>query len=171
MTSAVATRTSPVRAFALCLTATWAATLGGALVTAVGLIETAGREPHDALEAQPETVLALVAHNAPIVAWPFAVVAVGWHGLSGVRVVGDLLVAGQVVSHGAIVGAAIGEHPELWRYLPHLPLEWAAISASAAAWLHARKSSAVRGEVLRLVAATAVAVLSAAVVETYLVPL
>jgi hypothetical protein len=152
----------------------WGATLAGALFATAGITGVDGNAPRDALDAEPGTAAALLAHNAPVALWPLGLVAIGWPALQGVRALGDLLVAGQLISHGVIVGSAFGHHPALWRYLPHLPFEWLAIAMPAAAWLRARAMPVDHtcGAVgLAGLAAACLAVLSAAAaIETYLVP-
>ena len=147
----------------------WAFTAGGAHLAAVGLLELTSGAPRDALPARLETVVDLAVHNALIALWPAALVAVGWTVIPVVRTVGDVLVVGQLAGHGLLVGSALGTHPDLWRYLPHLPLEWLALAVPVAAWAVAR-----RGEPLPpipTVLLTGLLVAGAAVVETYAVPI
>ena len=150
----------------------WALTLAGLLAGRIGVRLSTIRPPRDALTAQPHTVLLLLAHNAPIALWPLALIALDWPRIPVARHVGDALIAGQLAGHGLFVGVAIAQQPTLWRYLPHLPLEWLALALPAAAWSAARRGTPVRREDAARIALVAVAVLAAAaLVETYLVPI
>src|SRR5262245_54659571 len=98
-----------------------------------------GDAPHDALPATAATYGELLAHNVPVALWPAALVLIGWPYLRGVRQAGDAIISVQLLSHGLFVGVAVGARADLWRYLPHLPLEWLGLALPAAAWLHARR--------------------------------
>ncbi len=150
----------------------WAATAAGATLATVGVNLFAAPVPHDALPATPATVARLLVHNAPVVMWPLALIALGWPRRPGARRAGHALVAGQLLAHGLLVGNALGQQPVLWRYLPHLPIEWLALATPAGAWLAARHDTTTSLQSLRHTLALAIAVLAlAAIVETYLVPL
>jgi hypothetical protein len=149
-----------------------AAALAGALLAAAGVRVITVPAPHDALAPTPDTALALLAHNAGVALWPLALVAVGWPGLAGVRGLGDALVAGHFVGHGALVGSALAQQPGMWRYLPHLPFELLALALPAAAWLAARTSTRHPLTQLVRVGAAVLGLLTiAALLETYAVPL
>jgi hypothetical protein len=155
------------------LVAIWGATVAGALPAIAGVRFVSGRPLHDALTATPGTALELMGHNAPVVLWPLALTAIGWPALPGIRLLGDLLVTAQLAGHGLLVGAHLAEQPGLWRYLPHLPLEWLAIAAPAGAWLDARTRHGVRTDdhsLALLLALSLTALLTATLIETYLVP-
>jgi hypothetical protein len=144
----------------------------GALAERVGLRLITTPAPRDALAATPRTVLELVAHNLPVALWPVALIFLGWPALPVVRRVGDALVAGQLLGHGALVGNAVAQHPGLWRYLPHLPLEWLALALPAALWAQARAGTTIRAAAIALVGLRVMLLLwLAAIAETYLVPL
>lgn len=150
-------------------------------LTAVGWL--AGRSglelttgvPRDALPAGPSTVLELLAQNAPVALWPLALVALGWPAIPAIRTLGDLLIIAQLLGHGLLVGAALAAHDGLWRYLPHLPLEWAAIAVPAGAWLTARsRPGGVALDRRALTWAgglTGALLIAAGAVETYAVPI
>lgn len=150
----------------------WAATALGAGLAAVGgpaLLRVGTLR--DALSPTLTTAVDLFGHNCVVAAWPLALVTVGWAGLRTAGVAVDILVATQVAVHGLLVGGAIGQRPELWRYLPHLPFEWLGIAVPAACWrLHRRGGGSSRATG----ASTAVsfsALLVAAALETWAVPL
>jgi hypothetical protein len=158
-----------------CYAALWLATLLGAGLALVGVRVLSAGVPHDALAARTSTALGLLAHNTPVALWPLGLSALGWHALAVTRTAGDVLISGQLVAHGLIVGSALGQHPAVWRYLPHLPLEWLALALPAGAWLTARARpggpTAARFVGLALIAASCLAALAgAALMETYLVP-
>ena len=149
-----------------------AATVIGIGLATIGVDVIATGEPHDALPATPDTAAGLLAHNALVALWPLALIALVWPQLPSARRAGHALVAGQLVAHGLLVGNALGQHPALWRYLPHLPLEWLALATPAGAWLTASRDTPAPLPWLAHTAAAALGLLAlAAIVETYLVPL
>ena len=104
--------------------AIWVATAVGILVAGFTRPLFDVDAPRDALQASPATAVDLLVHNTLVALWPLALVALDWPQLRGARTAGDVLVAGQLALHGLLVGAAVGQQPSLWRYLPHLPAEW-----------------------------------------------
>ncbi len=145
----------------------------GAALSLIGADVIVAYEPHDALAATFSSVWELWRHNAPVALWPLALVALAWPWSAGLRRLGDVVVAGTVVGHGVTIGSALAQYPELWRYLPHLPLEWLAVAMPAAAWRSARQRPA-RGPIRALVPTalvTAGVLVLAALAETYAVPL
>ena len=161
-----------VRRAAAAWIALWATTALGAASAAAGIDALHTPPPRDALDATPATAISLLGHNALIALWPLALIALGWPSLAGVRWVGDALIAAQLVLHGLVVGGALASHPAMWRYLPHLPVEWLALAIPAAAWMNARITPPVqRRELAAATAATLAALTAAAVIETYAVPL
>lgn len=152
---------------ALCLvTATGAASaaLAGAAFVTVAT-------PRDALAATVTSAIELLVANTAVAMWPLALVVLRWHAIPLVNGLADALIAANVAFNGLLVGGAIGQRPELWRYLPHLPVEWLALSFPAAAWILARRDD-LAGRVLgRLTLATVAALVVAAALETWTVPL
>lgn len=153
----------------LAYAALWVGTAAGALLAATRRLDLTSGTPRDALPATVDIAVDLAAHNALVALWPIALVAVGWPAIPIVRSVGDVLVAGQLAGHGLLVGSALGAHPDLWRYLPHLPVEWLALAVPAAAWIIARRDEPVH--VVKTVLLTGLLVVGAALVETYAVPI
>jgi hypothetical protein len=154
-------------------TALWLATAAGAALALVGLRLASAGAPRDALAANPGTALALLAHNAPIALWPLALAALGWNALAGARSAGDVLIAAQLASHGLTVGSALRQHPDTWRYLPHLPLEWLGVAIPVAVWWSARNTARpphTRGDLALAATSCLAALTAAAAIETYLVP-
>ena len=149
------------------------ATAAGALLGLAGIALINTRAPHDALTADASTALTLLRLNAIVALWPIALLAIGWHRIPFARRVGDTLVRAQLLGNGLVAGDALGQHPQLWRYLPHLPVEWLAIAIPVAAWVSARRASISyeRQTLLAVAVACLGALTVAAAVETYLVPI
>jgi len=150
----------------------WVVTIvaaAAALLTGLAIIEVG--PPYDALDASIATAANLLAHNALVALWPLGLTAQRWAETPGSRTVADVVVAGQIVMHGLVVGGAIGQQPELWRYLPHLPFEWLGLALPAAGWLLARDGALTRRTLAGLAATTIAALFVAAVLETWAVPL
>lgn len=161
-----------VRRTAAIWVALWAATALGAASAAAGIDALRTPPPYDALDTTPATAMSLLGHNALIALWPVALIALGWPSLPGVRWVGDALVAAELLLQGLVVGGALASDPAMWRYLPHLPVEWLALAIPAAAWMNARiRPAAQRRELAAASAATLAALTAAAVIETCAVPL
>ena len=171
MTAAAVRTTAPrqVGRFIIVCAVLWALTATGALLAAAGLVELTSGAPRDALPARLEIVVDLAAHNALVALWPAGLIAVGWAAIPVARTVGDILVAGQLAGHGLLVGSALGTHPGLWRYLPHLPLEWLALALPAAAWATARRNEPPL--LIPTVLLTALLIAGAALLETFAVPI
>lgn len=159
-------RTGPV---AVSYTALWVCTVAGALLAAAGVLELTSGAPRDALPARIGVAVDLAAHNAPVALWPAGLVAAGWAAIPVARTLGDVLVVAQLAGHGLLVGSALGAHPDLWRYLPHLPIEWLALAVPAGAWVTARRGEPVH--LMKTALLTGPLVASAAFVETYAVPI
>lgn len=154
--------------------ALWVATLAGAALVQVGVVLRPVRPPRPSLEPGLGTVVELLGHNALVALWPVALVAIGWPALAGARQLGDVLIGTQLLAHGLLVGSALGQHPALWRFLPHLPLEWLGLAAPAAAWYAARVNAGHADDdvvgVVHVTCIVLVALAAAAVIETYLTP-
>ncbi len=124
--------------------------------------------PH--ARASAANVLRLVAANAWM-AWPLVVALLGGARMGWSRTLTDLALVGDLALNAALVGAALGLHGRaLVPWLPHLPLEWAALAVSAGGWLGAR-SGAIAGRALASRLAFFLALLLVAgALETYAVP-
>jgi hypothetical protein len=149
--------------------AIWGATAIGTTTGLLGLQLLATTAPYDALDATPATALALLTANAVVALWPLVLIRLGWHRLAPANQIADLMVRAQILGNGLIAGNALGQHPRLALYLPHLPLEWLAIATPVAAWHTARRGNAPTA--IRTATTTLVAVVGAALIETYLVPI
>ena len=158
----------------------WIATLGFALVVALvgeplirstrhvlGLSLKADRNPPPHLEH----VLALVAHNIPIFAWPLLLGVMGAHRHRVSRRVADTVLLACVIVNTLEVGAALGAYGvALLPYIPNVPLEWAALALGASAWLVQRRRPLTLREGFVWLALIVGVVLCAATLETVAVP-
>jgi hypothetical protein len=163
----------PAHTVALAAAALLAGAAIGAALDAAGTPLVEAPTPRDALPASATTALELLTHNARVALWPLLLVALDWPKRPVTRLIGDALVAGHLIGHGAVIGSALAQQPGLWRYLPHLPLEWLAIALPAATWLAARSAAiGPKHGVLAITAALILVTLAlAALTEIYLVPL
>jgi hypothetical protein len=130
------------------------------------------RRPQPTLHGTPAEALAILVGNARTLALPLLLAAGRWHTHRGTRLVGDLLVAALVTANPVIVGLALGRHPTaLPAYLPHLPLEDAALAIAASTWLTQRlPGRRPRTGLLACASLTLTLTAIAAVLETYAVP-
>ena len=134
-----------------------------------------GRQPRPTLHGTPGEVVSIFVTNARTLIAPLLLAAGRWHTGRTTRHVGDVVVAALVISNPVMVGLALGRHSlELLEYLPHLPIEDAALAIAASAWIARRVRSAAESpppaSVARCTAVTAAVALLAAFVETYAVP-
>jgi len=159
-----------------CVAAIWMLTIG---LTAVGVLLgrlipalAPGGTPHATLHGTAGEGAGILLHNLRVLAAPVILAGARWAEHRATRLAGDTIVAAIVVCSPITVGAAVGRHgPELVRFLPHVPLEWAALSIAAGVWLTVRRHG--RPASLALVAyaiAVLVAAMAAATVETVAVP-
>jgi hypothetical protein len=130
------------------------------------------RRPHPTLDGTPGEVLSILVVNLRTLIAPLLLCAGRWHTHPATRPLGDLLVGALVTTNPLMVGLALGRHPsELPAYLPHLPLEDAALAVSAGAWLARRHPGCrVPRSLLACALLTLVFAAIAAAVETYAVP-
>jgi hypothetical protein len=129
--------------------------------------------PHDAIDDSPGAVAALFAHNAAVAWIPLGLAGLGWDRARGLQLTGDAVVLASLIANGGVVGYALARvGPELAAYLPHLPLEWAAIAVPAGAWRCLRRGyPGPRALLLQTLGLSATALVLAAVIEVYAVPL
>jgi len=97
--------------------------------------------PHPTLHGTASEAASIFAHNMRILAAPLILAAARWETGPTTRLLGDAIVAATMIVSPLLVGAAIGDHGlQLLAYLPQLPLEWAALSVAAGAWISARRA-------------------------------
>jgi hypothetical protein len=151
-------------------TVTLLAALAASLVPELG----PAAAPHPTLHGSPREAIAIAVTNAQTLVVPLLLAAGRWHTGRVTRHIGDLLVAALVVCNAAIIGLALGRYPtRLPAYLPHLPLEDAALAIAAGAWLARRlppRPGSSAPSVCRTAALTLLVTIAAALVETYAVP-
>jgi hypothetical protein len=146
------------------------AALASALVPELG----PATAPHPTLRGNVGEAVAITLTNARTLALPLILSAGRWHTARLTRHVGDLVVAALVTYNAAMIGLALGRYPaRLPAYLPHLPLEDAALAIAAGAWLTRRlprpAGAPARG-LARTALLTLLVTIAAAIVETYAVP-
>jgi hypothetical protein len=116
-------------------------------------------------------VLALLAHNTPIAGWPLLLGPVEADRRRSTRALADVLVLASVLANAVPVGSALGVYgARLLAYLPHLPLEWAALSLGYSSWPMKRRHALTAGEQLARFGLIVGFLLAAATVETVAVP-
>ena len=127
--------------------------------------------PHPTLTGTPGQALGILAGNARILAVPFALAILRLPESRLGRTVGDVTIATLTGLSTVNVGIALGRWgDQLIPYLPHLPLEWAALSLTVAAWLLIRNGHAPAGQLAGVAAVIAVLLVAAAGVETFATP-
>lgn len=147
-----------------------AATIASAVVGLLVPTLAPSGSPTPTLQGTVGEALSIFINNARVLAVPLGLTAVGWT-VGRTRIVGDAVVAGLAAASVVPVGLAIGDHGrELAPYLPHLPIEWAALSVAVAAWVAHRGRAATPRTLVPYVLATVVLVALAAAVETAAIP-
>jgi len=124
--------------------------------------------PHPVLAGNLGEVADVLLTNLPALFVPLLLAATLAGQGQAWRLLGDLITAAIMVANAALLGAALGSWGErLLPYLPHLPLELAALTCSSAAWWSRREHP-------RALWRSAVAVLClallAALLEVYATP-
>ncbi len=150
---------------------TGALTALGALIGAVSPGLAPGGTPHPTLRGSSHEALSIVTHNLGVLAAPLILAVTGWATSRITRTIGDAVVTATVLVSPLLVGAAIGRHgSQLLAYLPHVPIEWAALSAASGAWIAARRGETTP-RALAGYGAMAIALATlAAIIETAAIP-
>jgi hypothetical protein len=125
-------------------------------------------DPQPTLVGTPAEVADILFANLAVLVVPllFAGAAAGKPGPW--RIAGDLATAGIVAVNSLSVGAALALHgTALLPYLPHLPVEGAALALAGSTWLSHRSS---HSGLVRAFAAIVVLAVAAALIEVYATP-
>lgn len=150
--------------------ALWALTALAAALGAIAPGLAPGSRPHPTLHGTVGELLGILATNLRVLAAPFLLIMFRWPAGRCTRRLGDLLIVALILVNTVQVGLAIGAFGhQLIPYLPHLPLEWAALGCSTGAWLQARHRCRTRVLVARG-AAVLVLATGAALCEVTLTP-
>jgi hypothetical protein len=127
--------------------------------------------PHPTLTGNLGDAAAIFVNNVRVLVAPFALGALGVHATRPGRHLADLLVLALIVLNTFNVGIELGRWGlHLVPYVPQLPLECAALTVAASAWLVARNGQAKRRHTCLLAAEVVLLVASAAAVETWCTP-
>lgn len=109
----------------------------------------------------------LVAHNFAVCAWPLALRVLRMHRSRFTRITFGIPVVVALIANGALVGLALGTYGlRLLPFLPHLPIEWAALVSGCAGWF---MEDALRPRWIWVLVGVLVA--TAAAIETWAAPL
>jgi len=148
----------------------WLATAAGVLLEPVAPGLAPGGRPHPTLQPTFLAGAGILATNLRVLAAPYLLAAFRWPNSTRARTLGDVIVAAVVLENTLTVGLAIGRYgAQLIPYLPQLPLEWAALATSAAAWITARADPRARA-LFAYAAATLALAIAAAACEVLLTP-
>lgn len=158
------------RAVAIAYSALWALTLTAATIALL-----AGIAPQITPDGQRggsvSETLSILTTNARMAAVTLAA-ALLLRLMREWRPIFDLVLGALYAFNAAVVGLAIAEHgPAILPWLAHLPIEWAAFAISIGAYLQARRAPLPWSLLARYTAAAATALVLAAFVESYALPL
>jgi hypothetical protein len=130
--------------------------------------------PHPTLRGTLGEAWGIFVDNGRLLVAPLILVATRWPTGRVTRHLGDVLVAALLVVNAVVVGLALGRFSiELIPYLPHLPLEDAALATSVTAWLSRRlpaPADRTRWSLAGYASLTLALTATAALIETFLVP-
>lgn len=147
-------------------------------LTAVGVIAAViapglagSTRPHPTLTGSLADALSILANNLRVLAVPFLLWLLRFADSRVGRLLGDLAVGVMVALSSVTVGIALGRwRARLIPYLPHLPLEWAALTVAVATWLVIRTGHAHATQLMALGSTVAVLLCAAAALETWATP-
>ena len=164
-------RGRPLRAFAVVAVGVLALGAVAAAFTAAWPGPAASVFPHEpqpTLGGTPAEVVDILAANVAVLVVPFLFAGAAGGSPGPWRLAGDLVTIAILALNSLAVGAALALNgSELIRYLPHLPVEGAALALTGSAWLSSRNSRMPHRRVVVLVVVLAVV---AALLEVYATP-
>jgi len=127
--------------------------------------------PHPTLTGSLADALWILQNNARVLCVPFLLCLLGFPASRPGRVVGDVFVAALAAASAIPVGVELGRwQVRLLRYLPHLPVEWAALTVAIHAWLLARHQHASPRQLASHAVLTLALLAAAAGLETWATP-
>ncbi len=143
----------------------------GAIAAVIAPSLASSTRPHPTLTGSLADGLSILANNLRLLGLPFLLWVLRFADSRLGRMLGDLTVSVMVAISTVTVGIALGR----WRvrlipYLPHLPLEWAALTVAVATWLLIRTGHAHIHQLLALGSTVAVLLFAAAALETWATP-
>jgi hypothetical protein len=143
----------------------------GAIAVVVAPQVAASTPPHSTLTGTLGEAESILLNNLRAIAVPFGLILLGFPARRAGRITGTIVVWAWLAVNCVPVGIAL----ERWQgrllpYLPHLPLEWAALACSTCAWLVGRDTIGNRRNLIALVLATAGLLTVAACLETWATP-
>lgn len=160
--------------------ALWATTAMAAAAVAVapglaaqarGTLRGFGLDLHPHAATLHVLLVTRLARNMAIAAAPSEWAAIGAAQNRRWRHVVDAVLTATLLTDAGLVGVALGAYgARLLAWLPHLPLEWAALAVGVLPWLAARRGQRRRVDLLAPLAACFVLLLAAACIETWLTP-
>ena len=143
----------------------------GAIAAVIAPSLAGSTRPHPTLTGSLADALSILANNLRLLAVPFLLWLLRFADSRAGRILGDLAVGVTVALSTVTVGIALGRwRARLIPYLPHLPLEWAALTVAAATWLLIRTGHAHTHQLLALGSTVAVLLCAAAALETWATP-
>ena len=127
--------------------------------------------PHPTLTGSASDALGILANNLRLLAAPFLLWLLRLQHSRVGRAAGDLIMLALAGASAVTVGIALGRWRErLIPYLPHLPLEWTALTVAIATWLLIRTCGGSPRQLLALGSSVVALLCAAAAVETWATP-
>jgi hypothetical protein len=127
--------------------------------------------PHPTLTGSLGDAAGILQNNARVLAAPFLLVLLGFPQSRLGRGAGDLIVTALTAASTIPVGLELGRwQGRLLRYLPQLPLEWAALALAVNAWVIARHGHVTIRQLAPMAAVVLALLVCAACLETWATP-
>ena len=148
-----------------------ATTLAASALAVIDPTVAGSTAPHPALTGSLSDWVAIAAENLRVLAIPYLLWLLGVPTSRPGRRAGDGAMLIVIALNAIPVGIELGRwRDRLLPYVPQLPLEWAALIVAVSAWLTIRTGTATLRHVALLAGGTAVLVLAAASLETWVTP-